>query len=87
MIAGYFDSWFGEVKKAVDYKGQRVFYYYNYYLHSIIITIINNNNKVCFTNGLFVPPEPGVAWFWDGFIIIIVTAFIIVIVIIFIISV
>ena len=41
--AGYFDSWFSEVKKATNY----------------------GNKRVCFTNELFVPPDPGVAWFWN----------------------
>eukprot|EP00597_Dinobryon_sp_UTEXLB2267_P004669 CAMPEP_0170068466 /NCGR_PEP_ID=MMETSP0019_2-20121128/7433_1 /TAXON_ID=98059 /ORGANISM="Dinobryon sp., Strain UTEXLB2267" /LENGTH=522 /DNA_ID=CAMNT_0010276123 /DNA_START=338 /DNA_END=1906 /DNA_ORIENTATION=+ len=40
---GYYESWFNEVKKAVDYSGKRV----------------------CFTGGLFLPPDPGVAWFWN----------------------
>ena len=39
---GYYRSWFADVKRAVDFSGQRV----------------------CFTGGLFVPPDPGVAWFW-----------------------
>ena len=44
--SGYFDSWFGEVKKAVDYKNQKVII--------IIIIIIIIIEIILFINGIII---------------------------------